>query len=201
MRIILASASPRRVDLLRSLNVEFDVIPSQAEELHDAALGAAKLCEFNAARKAEEVARAHPDRIVLGADTLVTMNGALFGKPHDLNEAFNMLSELSGRTHQVITGVCLLHLAAQRREIFSDETLVTFKPLEPDTIRSYLKSVPVLDKAAGYGIQDRGEMLVEGISGSLGNVIGLPVEKVSEALARWGVISPRANDKSAGLQN
>ena len=98
-RLILASASPRRVDLLRSLEVDFDVIPSRAEELHDASVGAAKLCELNAVRKGEEVARKNPDRMVLAADTLVTLEGALFGKPRDLTEAFEMLSELSGKTY------------------------------------------------------------------------------------------------------
>jgi septum formation protein len=186
-RLILASASPRRVDLLRSLEVEFDVIPSHAEELHDVSIEAMKLCEVNALRKAEEVARGHPERIVLGADTLVAMDGALFGKPADPGEAFAMLSQLSGNTHQVITGVALLHSATNRREVFTDETLVTFKLLDDTTIRAYLEAVPVLDKAGAYGIQDRGEMLVERVSGSLSNVIGLPLEKLSEALRRWGI--------------
>jgi septum formation protein len=187
-RLILASASPRRVDLLRSLEVEFDVIPSRAEELHDDTISAVKLCELNALRKAEEVARNHPGRIVLGADTLVTMDNALFGKPADSGEAFAILSRLSGKTHRVITGVALLHNAANRREVFTDETLVTFKPLDEATIRTYLEAVPVLDKAGAYGIQDHGEMLVERVSGSLSNVIGLPLEKVSETLRRWGVL-------------
>lgn len=187
-RLILASASPRRVDLLRSIGVDFDVIPSRAEELHDAAVGAAKLCELNAFRKGEEVAANNPERIVLGADTLVTQQGALFGKPRDLAEAFEMLSQLSGKTHQVITGVALLHVAGRRREVFIDETLVTFKTLDASTIRAYLAAVPVLDKAGAYGIQDHGEMLVDHISGSLSNVIGLPVEKLSETLRRWGVL-------------
>src|SRR4029079_7671859 len=95
-------------------------------------------------------------------------------------------AELSGQTHQVITGVCLLHFATQRRELFSDETLVTFTQLQPETIHNYLKLVPVLDKAGAYGIQDRGEMLVESISGSLSNVIGLAVEKGFQAPPRCG---------------
>ncbi len=187
-RLILASASPRRVDLLRSIGVDFDVIPSGAEELHDMAVGAAKLCELNAMRKGEEVAVKNPSRIVLGADTLVTRQGALFGKPADLAEAFDMLSQLSGKTHQVITGVALFHVAENRREVFTEETLVTFKTLDEATIRAYLDAVPVLDKAGAYGIQHRGELLVEKISGSLSNVIGLPVEKLSETLRRWGVL-------------
>jgi septum formation protein len=186
-RLILASASPRRADLLRSLEVEFDVIPSRAAELDDAAIGAVKLCELNALRKAEEVARRHPERIVLGADTLVTRDNEVFGKPADLSEAFAMLSRLSAKAHQVITGVALLHHAENRREIFTDETVVTFKQLDDATIRQYLETVPVLDKAGAYGIQERGELLVERISGSLSNVIGLPIEKVSETFLRWGI--------------
>src|SRR5688572_30410601 len=106
-KIILASASPRRVELLRSLSVDFDVIPSAAEELHDESLAPTVLCELNAERKAADVAKSHASRVVLGADTLVTLDGKLFGKPRNLEEARTMLSSLSGQTHQVITGVCL----------------------------------------------------------------------------------------------
>jgi septum formation protein len=200
-RLILASASPRRVDLLHSLGVEFEVIPSRAEELHDPALGATQLCSINAERKAAEVAGQHPNRTVLGADTLVTLNGEIFGKPADLKEAFAMLSSLSGRTHQVITGVCLLHLATQDREVFTVETLVTFKSLDPKTIDAYLQAVPVLDKAGAYGIQDHGEMLVERIAGSRTNVVGLPVEKLKDALRRWKVITEPAPDKTGARRN
>jgi septum formation protein len=188
-QIILASASPRRSDLLRSLGVPFEVIGSRAEELHDASMETARLCELNAARKAEEVAQLNPNAVVLGADTLVTLNRALFGKPRDLKEAFEMLSMLSGKAHDVITGVCLIDLARERREVFHDRTEVTFKSLSRETIEHYLQFVPVLDKAGAYGIQDRGEMLVEKISGSLSNVIGLPLEKVSEALRRWELMA------------
>ena len=196
-RLILASASPRRVDLLRSLGVEFDVLPSQTEELHDPSVSAAQLCAVNAERKAEEIARTHPHRIILGADTLVTLNGTLFGKPADLKEAFEMLSALAGHTHQVITGVCLRQLGKERRDVFTIETLVTFKQLTPETIRAYLQAVPVLDKAGAYGIQERGEMLVERVDGSFSNVIGLPLEAVAEALARWDVKVGHAPGKTA----
>jgi len=196
-RIILASASPRRVELLRSFGLNFEILPSQADELHDESLTAMELCKINALRKAEQVARSHPDAVVLGADTLVTRNGTHYGKPRDLEDATRMLNELSGRTHQVITAVCLLHVAQNRRELFVDETLVTFKPLSPEIIRSYIQLVPVLDKAGAYGIQERGELLVERVQGSLNNVIGLPTEKLADAFSRWGLLSPRERDKIA----
>src|SRR4051812_16120751 len=107
-RIILASASPRRSELLRGMGVAFEVIPSKADELHDERLSAVELCEVNAQRKAAEVAAQAPDAIVLGADTLVTLAPRVLGKPRDILMAKKFLRELSGRTHQVITGVCLM---------------------------------------------------------------------------------------------
>jgi len=199
--LILASASPRRVELLRSLNVAFEVRASHAEELHDPKLSAAEICATNAVRKAASVACDHPHRIVLGADTLVTLNGELFGKPRDLDAAFEMLSKLSGQTHLVITGVSILQPASDRQEMFLEETRVTFKRLTPETIRAYLDAVPVLDKAGAYGIQERGEMLVENIAGSLSNVIGFPLEKLADALVRWNVLSSRERDRIAEFRN
>jgi septum formation protein len=196
-RLILASASPRRVDLLHSLGVEFEVIPSKADELHDPSINVARLCALNAEAKAEQVAQQHPNCVVLGADTLVSLEQQLFGKPQHLDEAFETLEALSGKTHQVTTGVCLRLLQENRREVFTVETLVTFKSLTSETIRTYLRLVPVLDKAGAYGIQDRGEMLVENVRGSLSNVIGLPLEAVSDALERWEIVIPRAPGRSA----
>ncbi len=198
--IILASASPRRAELLRSIGVDFQVIPSHAEELHDAARETEELCALNAELKAAEVARKFPEGIVLGADTLVTLDGALFGKPKDLAEAFEMLSRLSGKTHRVVTGVCLLQMAEPRREGFTETTWVTFRDLRPEIIREYLQRVPVLDKAGAYGIQERGELLVSGLVGSLTNVIGLPLEKLSEILPRWGIFTRSLPDKSGDLR-
>src|SRR5438552_17580756 len=106
--LILASASPRRKELLASLGVTFEIVPSTADELHDSSLAASELCEFNAARKAEAVAEQFPEAVVLGADTLVALGGELFGKPKSPTEAVGMLEKLQGRTHQVITGICLL---------------------------------------------------------------------------------------------
>lgn len=183
--LILASASPRRVDLLRNMGVSFEVIPSNAAELHDESISAARVCEINAERKASQVAASHPKHTVLGADTIVTFEGRLFGKPCDRAEAQRMLSELSGRAHQVVTAVCLIR--AERKAVFHDVTTVEFKILSPQDISLYLDLVPVLDKAGAYGIQDRGELLVKNVAGSFSNVMGLPTERLALEFDRWKI--------------
>ena len=165
-RLILASASPRRVELLKRLGIEFSVAPSAAEELHDEQIGPVRLCALIAERKAAEVAGANPEAVVIGADTLVALRGRIFGKPADLDEARRTLAELSGETHQVVTGVCLLHFKSGRCEVFSVRTDVTFARFGREVIESYIGKARVLDKAGAYGIQEHGEMLVASISGS-----------------------------------
>ena len=183
--VILASGSPRRAELLRHLGIEFKVLPSQAAELHCAQLTALELSQVNAFRKARSVARQHPDALVLGADTLVFLDGALYGKPADLGEAYRMLEALQGRTHHVVTAICLLHLRQRRQRVFAETTAVTFRPLEAVKIRRYLANVNPLDKAGAYGIQDEGRLIIEKISGSYSNVVGLPLERLKAELARW----------------
>src|SRR5690242_15531284 len=122
--IILASASPRRSELLRQLGVEFRVVPSDATELHQDHLTARELSQINAYRKARAVAKRFPDELVLGADTLVYRDVALYGKPASLEDAYRMLEELQGRTHQVVTAICLLSLRSHRQQIFFDTTRV-----------------------------------------------------------------------------
>lgn len=185
-RLILASTSPRRKELLSTLGLEFETVASPAEELHDPTISVSQLCQQNALRKAEVVAERFPRAIVIGADTLVAMDGHLFGKPASVAEAEEMLQALQGRTHQVVTGVCLLHKAGGVKETFSAQTEVTFRPLTTAQVRAYLEAVHVLDKAGAYGIQERGEMIVEKICGSYSNVVGLPVEEVAERLSRHG---------------
>jgi nucleoside triphosphate pyrophosphatase len=185
--LVLASASPRRRELLQSLALPFRVVPSQAEELHEERLGAGELCRVNAARKAAEVARLHPEALVIGADTLVALGQRIFGKPRDLDQARQILGELGGRRHTVVTGICLIEPEAHgASEVFSVTTEVEFKPFTAETIEEYLRAVPVLDKAGAYGIQERGELIVQRTVGSFSNVIGLPLEKLAEALARRG---------------
>jgi septum formation protein len=183
--LILASASPRRAELLRNLKLEFKVVPSDATEVFDEQLSPHELCQLNAHRKARAVAKKNPDALVLGADTLVFLGREIFGKPRSLDEAKQMLAKLQGRTHQVVTGVCLMHLRAHREKIFAAGTDVTFHPLDAEQIREYLSKINPLDKAGAYAIQEHGEKIVAEISGSYSNVVGLPVEKLGEELSRW----------------
>jgi len=183
--LILASQSPRRVELLRQIVPEFHVAPSYATELHDLSLGTRRLCELNAERKALAVAERHPDHLVLGADTLVFLDGDGLAKPADLGEAQAMLRRLSGRVHEVITGVCLVRQSEARMRLLAEVTYVKFRTLTDADITEYLRRVDVLDKAGAYAVQEHGDRLVERIEGSFSNVVGLPVEAVRQALAAW----------------
>ena len=183
--LILASASPRRAELMRQLRFEFHVVASEATELHHEQLIATEISQVNAYRKARAVAERFPDALVIGADTLVYLVSQLFGKPADLAEAQRMLTQLQGRTHQVITGVCLIHLRSHRQKVFAVSTEVTFHSLNARQIRDYLARISPLDKAGAYAIQEHGDLIVKNISGSFSNVMGLPIERVREELARW----------------
>lgn len=179
--VILASGSPRRRELLENAGLVPVVIPSPAEELHDAAMPPGELCETNARLKAAAVAAAHPGRWVVGADTLVFLDDIPLGKPRDRVEAEEMLGKLSGRTHCVRTGVCVIDPGG-RATTFHEATRVTFRQLDVRAIREYHALVDPLDKAGAYGIQEHGERIVEGIEGPFDNVMGLPVAAVLAAL-------------------
>ena len=183
--LILASASPRRAELLRQLKLEFEVVPSDAQEVFDENLSPQELCMLNAHRKARAVAKKIPDALVLGADTLVFLDHQVFGKPKDLPEAKKMLRQLQGRTHQVVTGVSLIQLRTHRERIFAASTDVIFRPLMPAQVDEYLAKINPLDKAGAYAIQEHGELIVSEISGSFSNVVGLPIERVQDELAAW----------------
>ncbi len=184
MKIILASGSPRRRELLAAAGLEFDVIPSPAEEIHDAAIPLAELCEMNAALKAAAVALLHPRAAVIGADTLVWIDGEPLGKPRDLDHAREMLHRLAGRTHTVCTGVCV-EFPGGKSEIFHELTAVRFRPLDDAAITAYFRQADPLDKAGAYGIQEGGELIVEGIDGAYDNVMGLPVAAVLRVLGNF----------------
>jgi septum formation protein len=185
MRVILASGSPRRQELLGATGLSFEVIVSPAEEIHDASIPLAELCELNAGLKAAAVAAEHGDALVIGADTLVWIDGEPLGKPRDLDEARAMLRKLGGRSHTVCTGVCAI-FPDGRRESFHELTEVRFRPLDDATIAAYFEKTNPLDKAGAYGIQDSGEMIVEGIDGAFDNVMGLPVAKVVRVVGKVG---------------
>ncbi len=183
--IILASASPRRAELLRQLQVKFEVLPGNAVEVAHEHLSPLELCQLNAHRKARAVAKKLPDALVLGADTLVFLEEKPLGKPADLAAAQWMLERLQGRTHQVVTGVSLIHLRGHREKLFAASTDVTFHPLDAGQILEYLNRINPLDKAGAYAIQEHGEKIIAEIFGSYNNVVGLPLEQLREELSAW----------------
>lgn len=186
-RLILASQSPRRIELLRQITFHFEVIPSVVEEVQSEHLTARETAQLNAYRKARVVAKRFPDALVLGSDTVVELDNTLFGKPESLEEARTMLLQLQGKTHQVVTGVCLIHLRGHRQKLYAESTGVTFRLLTGVEIDRYLEKVNPLDKAGGYAIQEYGESIVQDIEGSYTNVMGLPVESLRTELVSWGL--------------
>ena len=183
--LILASASPRRSELLRQLGMEFRVVTSDTPEVIYGELTAREIAQVNAYRKARAVAKKYPDSLVLGADTLVYLDTILMGKPGSLEHAYEMLEQLQGKTHEVVTAVCLLNLRNHRQKVFTEVTNVTFHPLDAVKIRRYLTKVNPLDKAGAYAIQEEGDLIVEKIAGSYTNVVGLPVERLQAELDAW----------------
>jgi nucleoside triphosphate pyrophosphatase len=183
--LVLASASPRRAELLRHLSIEFSVVPGDVAEIQHEAMTARELSQVNAYRKARAVAKKFPDALVLAADTVVCLETVLFGKPASLEEAGRMLTQLQGRTHDVVTGICLLHLRNHRQAVFAESTAVTFRPLDAEGVQLYLSRVNPLDKAGAYAIQEEGDLIVEKIAGSYSNVIGLPMERLGRELESW----------------
>ena len=183
--LILASASPRRAELLRQLQPDFQIVPGDTTEIFDYQLSPLELCQLNAHRKARAVAKKIPDAFVLGADTLVFLDREIMGKPRALADARRMLARLQGRTHQVVTGVSLIHLRGHRERLFAESTDVMFRPLDERQISDYLSKIYPLDKAGAYAIQEHGDMIVSEISGSFSNVVGLPVERVGKELKSW----------------
>lgn len=171
------------------MGVAFETHPSDVTEIHHEQLTAREVSQINAYRKARAVAKKCPDALVLGADTLVHLGTQLFGKPASLEEAYEMLEQLQGRTHHVTTAICLLHLRERRQRVFAETTAVTFRPLDAVRIRRYLTKVNPLDKAGAYAIQEQGDVLVEKIEGSYSNVVGLPVERLSAELRDWRAVA------------
>jgi septum formation protein len=180
-RVVLASASPRRRDLLESAGFEVLVRPSSVEEFSEG-LAPRALVLANAEMKAMEVAASTSGDLVLGADTIVVLDGEILGKPRDLAHAAEMLRRLSGRTHEVLTGVCMLRGGTVARCSFVESTCVAFRFLEEGMIGAYLQEINPLDKAGSYAAQEDRGRLIERIEGSMENVIGLPVARVIEAM-------------------
>ena len=189
-KIILASASPRRRELLNELGVSFEVVTARVHELDGASarhLPPADLARENARRKAKAVAAMRPARWILGADTVVALDKLVMGKPASIDQARDFLTALSGQTHDVVTA-CALIAPDGEAEIFHETSRVTLRVLTYLEIGRYLGVVNVLDKAGGYALQERGEWIVERVEGSRANVIGLPTEALEKVLLRRGLL-------------
>lgn len=186
MNIILASGSPRRRELLEMLGVkEFAVIPAKGEELPHPELSPAELVRELSRAKAAEVAAAHPDAIVIGADTVVAVDDEVLGKPVDEEDAVRMLQSLSGRSHHVYTGVTVI--CGERVESVAEGTEVRFRAMTEREIAAYVATGEPMDKAGAYGIQGLASLFAEGIDGDFFNVMGLPVCRLGQMLKSLGV--------------
>lgn len=183
--IILASASPRRRELLAGLGLEFDILPAQGPEHAPPHSSAADTVKALSAAKAAEIAARHPDALVIGADTVVEVDGCLLGKPADEAEAAAMLRRLSGRDHRVHTGVTLAR--GDRLLSRAEQTTVRFRPLSEGEIAAYVASKEPMDKAGAYAIQGLASLFIRGIEGDYFNVVGLPLCLLGQMLEEFGV--------------
>ncbi len=183
-RIILASGSPRRQQFLKELDVDFEIQLKDIEEIYPDHLQAEEITNFLAKLKASAFALNLDDNdILITSDTIVWLNNKALGKPKDYDDAFEMLTEMSGTTHKVITSVCLKTI--DKEIVFYEETLVTFTALSSDEIKYYLDSYKPFDKAGSYGIQEWiGLVAIEKIEGSYANVVGLPTHRLYEELMK-----------------
>ena len=181
-KIILASASPRRKELLEIAGAEFEIIVADVDETVPEGTKPEDAAVMTAEKKAVAVAKNHKDSIVIGADTIVVADGKILGKPADKTDACRMLSMLSGVEHKVITGVCLAR--GDKKITFAQISKVKFYDLTAEEINAYVETGEPMDKAGAYGIQGRGCVLVEKIEGDYFNIVGLPVAKVMKELVK-----------------
>jgi septum formation protein len=185
--LILASGSPRRIQLLREAKFDPEVVPAQVEELRGDFLTPTELTLFNAFQKAAAVAVRYPEAVVLGADTLVALGSEVFGKPRDLFEARRMLEKLVGKTHDVITGISLIRVSVGTVITRAVQTTVKIRLLTSTEIEAYLKISEPLDKAGAYAAQTSPDLIIEEVNGSFTNVVGLPMELVQPLLNSAGI--------------
>lgn len=192
MRVILASSSPRRLQLLQQIGIEAEVRPAAFDELSTGKM-ADEVVLANAVGKCQAVCADYGDKVpVIAADTVVVLDGKILGKPKDAADAVRMLTELSGRTHKVLTGVAVGFDGRQLAEVC--ETEVIFRTLTAAEIADYVATGEPLDKAGAYGIQGRGAVFVEKINGCYNNVVGLPLTRLHLILAKLGVDGNAAKD-------
>ena len=188
-RLVLASASPRRQQLLAGMGLTFDVVPAEVTEHEAPDADPRAMVAHNAALKANWVAARHPAAFVLGADTTVFIDQTVLNKPRDLAEARAMLKRLAGRTHTVFTGLALRR-ACDRLHLDAGVTSeVTFKDFDDAVIDAYFGLVNPLDKAGAYGIQEGRELIIAGWQGSFTNIMGLPVEETKQILTQTGLLN------------
>ncbi|HXA14595.1 MAG TPA: Maf family protein [Opitutaceae bacterium] len=188
-RLVLASASPRRQQLLAEMGFTFDVLPAEVTEHEAPDADPRAMVAHNAALKADWVAARRPDDFVLGADTTVFIDRTVLNKPRDLVEARAMLQRLAGRTHTVFTGLALRRASAQLQFDEGVTSEVTFKNFDDAVIDAYFRLVNPLDKAGAYGIQEGRDLIIAGWRGSFTNIMGLPVEETKQILTRAGLVN------------
>lgn len=183
--IILASSSQRREEILKQFNFKFKIIKSHVKEIVNEKDSPENLAMSLAFRKAFDVAKDNPKSIVIAADTVVYYRGRILSKPKDSKEAYEMLSSLSGDSHEVITGICIINLEKNIKIIDYDKTLVRFRELDKEEIDAYIETREPFDKAGSYGIQGIGALLIEKVEGSYLNVVGLPIVKLDKILKEF----------------
>ncbi|HIT59126.1 MAG TPA: septum formation protein Maf [Candidatus Faeciplasma pullistercoris] len=189
IKYLLASQSPRRAELMKYITDEFEILPSDCDETVPDGIEPEEIPELLAARKALSVSRLKKNRLVIGCDTVVIIDGVILGKPHTPDRAISMLKTLSGRTHTVVSGVCICYKG--KTMSFSQKTLVSFYELFEEEIRDYVQSCKPLDKAGAYGIQDKGGLFVREISGDYYNIVGLPVARLKREIDKLVSICER----------
>ena len=183
MKIILASGSPRRKELLEKIGLKFEVIPSNYEERLPDDIFTYEKIENLALNKAKEVAnRIHEDAIIISADTVVVLDGKILGKPHSKEQAREMISALSGKTHEVITSIAMINTKTNKTLIKSTSTKVTFRPVESKEIEEYINTDEPYDKAGAYAAQGLAAIFIEKIEGCFNNVVGISVFEVNRML-------------------
>ena len=187
LRLLLASSSPRRRELLAEAGLDFEVVSPGAPESESTALSIRELTTLNATRKALAVARREREAVVLAADTLVALDGSVIGKPADMEDAVAILRRLSGREHQVCTSVFICRGEPRQTQSFYVISHVQFRALGDDGIRAYLAKINPLDKAGAYAAQGHGRDIIAAIRGSYTNVVGLPIDETLAALRRFGL--------------
>jgi septum formation protein len=185
--LILASASPRRRELLEQMGLKFQIIPAEVTEHEAEDADPREMVRHNAALKADWVAERHPDATVIGADTTVFIGQTVLNKPRDLGHARDMLRMLSGRSHTVFTGLAVRRTRDGLKLDRGVASEVTFRPLDEATIELYLSRVHTLDKAGGYAIQEHADLIVAQYTGSLSNIVGLPVDEMKQLLTQAGL--------------